>query len=259
MDLIKGLKPHTLGKSHSQEDPTMLTLFNFSPEEDSRNSSPSPVSKFLEELSLDCSITDDTPDCAVFNGKPEDENCFLLNGKEKEALQSSPQSSQSSPVKQKPPAISKKPKLFFVPPFSPQPIKEQAPSQHDDTNSLSRTEDQIDAPQRQVNEEVKERKSEQQEEEVEEALAESSETSTEIQDESHISASASQDTSLDHELRTNGEDHEEEEEDGDGTSSTTGSISSREDDTGESFKDDFNVFFLKSELEMHRLCNERTV
>ncbi|XP_042245877.1 NHS-like protein 1 isoform X1 [Thunnus maccoyii] len=232
MDLIKGLKPQTLGKSHSQEHPTGLTQFNFSPEEDSRNSSPSPVSKLLEDFSLDCSITDDTPDCAVYNGIPEDESCFLLNGKEKEALPSPSQSSQSSPVKQ-PPAISKKP-LFFVPPFNPQPIKEQVPSPHEDTNSLSRTEDQIDAPQRQVTEEEKERKSEQQEEE-EETLAESSETSTEIQDESQITASASQDTSLDQELRTDGEDHEEEEEDGDGTSSTTGSISSREDDTGDVF------------------------
>ncbi|XP_053192804.1 NHS-like protein 1 [Scomber japonicus] len=237
VNLIKGLKPQTLGKSDSQEHPTILTPLNFSPE-DSRNSSPSPVSKLLEELSLDCSITDDTPDCAVYNGITEDESCILLNGKEKEELQTPPQSSQSSPVKQKPPVVSKKP-LFFVPPVSPQPtIKELFLSQHEDTNSLSRTEDQIDAPLIQVKGEEKERKSEQQEvEKDEETLAESSISSTENQEGSYISASASQNASLDHELRTNGDDHEEEEEeeDGDGTSSTTGSISSREDDTGDVF------------------------
>ncbi|KAM7395388.1 hypothetical protein PAMA_006920 [Pampus argenteus] len=230
VDLLKGLKPQTLETSHYQEHPSTLTLFNFSPEEDLRNSSPSPVSKLLEELSLNCNITDDTPDCAVFNEKPEDESCILLNGKEKEASQSPPQSSQSSPFKQKPPAISKKP--FFVSPFSPEPIKEQISSPHEDANSLSRTEDQIDAPQRPVKEEEKEGKGEQQEEK--ETLAESCDSSTEIQD-FHICASASQGTSHDHELHTNGEDHEEEAEDGDGASSTSGSISSREDDTGEVF------------------------
>ncbi|KAM9338955.1 NHS-like protein 1 [Symphorus nematophorus] len=237
VDLLQDLKPQTLKKSHSLEHPTVLPLSNCSTDEDSRHSSPSPVSKLLEELSLDCSITDYTPDSAVINGKAEDQSYFLLNGKE--SLNSPPQSSQSSPVKQKPPAVSKKPKIPFVPPFTPQPIKEHLPSQHEDTSSPLKTEDEVDAPQIQIKEEEKESKSEQQEEEEEtsessEPPAESSETSTVSQDESHVSASARQETSLDNGLCANGEAHKEEEEDG--TSSTTGSISSKEDDAGEVFE-----------------------
>ncbi|XP_039981187.1 NHS-like protein 1 isoform X2 [Xiphias gladius] len=243
VDLLQGLKPQTQEKSHSQEHPTVLPVFNSSPEDDLRNSSPSPVSKLLEELSLDCSITDETPDSAVLNGKAEDLSYFLLNGKEtdegQQSLPGPPQSSQCSPVKQKPPTVSKKPKFSFILPFSPQLINEQVPGHQEDITSLCQTEDQVDALQRQTKEEEKEKKSEQQEEgeifESSKPLAESSEASTEIQDESHISASASQETSLDYDLCTNGEAHEEEDEEGDGTSSTTGSISSKEDDTGEVF------------------------
>lgn len=231
MDLLHGLKPQTLQKSLSVETPAVLPLSNYSPEEDSRNSSPSPVSTLLNELSLDCSITDYTPDSAVENGKPEDQCYFLLNGKESP---SPPQSSQSSPVKQKPPAVSKKPK------FIPQQVTEPVPYQLEDTTSLSQMEDQVDAPHRQTKEVVKESKSEQQTEvqtsESSEPLENSSETSTDSQDESQISASASQETSFDQGLCANGEtlEEEEEEEEGDGTSSTTGSISSKEEDTGES-------------------------
>lgn len=226
VDLLQSLQPQIL------EHPTVIHLSNSSPDEDSRNSSPSPVSKLLEDFSLDCSITDDTPDLAVINGKAEDH--VLLNGEEKvagrESLPSPPQSSQSSPVKQKPPAVSKKPQFSFLPPLKPQPINEQVSSQHDDTTS--QTEDQVDAPQSQIKKEENESESEQQEEEE---TSESCETSTGTQDESCISASASQETSLDNGLCTNGEAHEEEEEGEDGTSSTTGSISSKEDDTGEVF------------------------
>uniref|UniRef100_A0A3Q1ELG1 NHS-like 1b n=1 Tax=Acanthochromis polyacanthus TaxID=80966 RepID=A0A3Q1ELG1_9TELE len=235
MDLLQGLKPFTLETSHSQEQPTALPLLNISPEEDLRHSSPSPVSKLLKELSLDCSITDGTPDTAAINGKAEDQSYFLLNGKEKEeepALPSPPQSRGISPIKQKPPAVSKKPKFSFVPPFSPQPINEQVPSQQEDTTSLVQTEDEVDALQRQTKEEVKREQQEEDEEDTSESsepLAESSEASTEIQEESRT------ETSLDLELCTNGEAHEDDEEEGDGTSSTTGSISSKEDDTGEVF------------------------
>ncbi|XP_027139727.1 NHS-like protein 1 isoform X4 [Larimichthys crocea] len=233
VDLLQDLKPQTLEKSHSLEHPTVLPLSNYSPDEDPHNSSPSPVSQLLEELSLDCSFTDYTPDSSVMNG-----SYFLLNGKAnvewRDSLPSPQQSSQSSPVKQKPPAVSKKPKISFLPPFNSQPMNEQLPSQHE--------EDQVDAPQtRQIKEEEKESRSEKEEEETSESsepFAESSETSTVSQDESHISAFASQETSPDHGPRSNGEAHEEdeeEEEEGDGTSSTTGSISSKEDDTGEVF------------------------
>ncbi|XP_033503830.2 NHS-like protein 1 isoform X4 [Epinephelus lanceolatus] len=221
VDLIQGLKPQSL------EHPTVTHLSNCSPEEVSRNSSPSPVSKLLEELSFDCSITDDAPDSAVINGKAEDH--FLLNGKEiaegQESFPSPPQSSHSSPVKQKPPAVSKKPQISFLPPFSPQPVNEQVPPQQDDTTSLSQAEDQVDAPLKQVKKEEKESKSEQQEEEEE-----SCETSTVTQDES-----VSQETSPHHGVCTNGEAHDEEDEEGDGASSTTGSISSKEEDSGEVF------------------------
>lgn len=233
VDLLQGLNPQIL------EHPTVLPLSNGSTGEDSRNSSPSPVSKLLEELSLDCSITDYT---AVINGKAEDQNYNLLNGKEngewRGSLSSPSQSSQSSPVKQKPPAVSKKPKISFLPPFSPQPINEQVPSQQDDRVSPSQTEDQVDAMLKKMQEEEIESKSEQQEEDEtsdsSEPLTESTETSTATQDESHTSASASQEAGLDNGVCTNGDAHEEEGEDGDGTSSTTGSISSKEDDTGES-------------------------
>ncbi len=242
VDLLQGLKPQTLEKSNSLEHPTVLPVSNGSTEEDSRNSSPSPVSKLLEELTLDCSITDYTPDSAVLNGKSEHKNHFILNGKEKvewrESLPSPTQSSQSSPVKQKPPAVSKKPKISFLPPFNPQQINEQVPSQQEDTANLSQNEDQVDAVQRKINEEETEVKSEQQEEEEtsesSEPLTESTETSTVTLDESHTSVSACQETSLNHGVFTNGEAHEEEGEEGDGTSSTTGSISSKEDDSGES-------------------------
>uniref|UniRef100_A0A3B4UXG9 NHS like 1 n=1 Tax=Seriola dumerili TaxID=41447 RepID=A0A3B4UXG9_SERDU len=222
VDLLQGLKPHTLEKSHSQERPTVLPMFKSSPDDDSRNSSPSPVSKLLEELSLDCSITDETPDSAVLNGK-EDQCYFLLNGKETDERQESlPSLTKSSPVKQKPPAVSKKPKLSFLPPFT----------------SLSKIEDEVDARRRPTKEEEKEKNSEQQEEEEisesSEPLAESSEASSEIQDEPHISTSANQETNLDHGLCTYGEAQEEDDEEGDGASSTTGSISSKEDDAGES-------------------------
>ncbi|XP_069370579.1 NHS-like protein 1 isoform X13 [Paralichthys olivaceus] len=234
--------PQTLEKSHSQVYPTVIPVFNSSPEDDSRNSSPSPVSKLLEELTLNCNITEETPDSAVLNGKAEDQSHFLSNGRETDEVQNSlpspPESSQSSPVKQKPPAISKKPKLSFVPQFSSQLINEQAPAQCEDTISLSQTEDQVDALQRQTKKEEEER--EQQEEgeisEISESLAESSEASTEIQDKYHVSLPASQETSLDYGPCTNGEAHEEEYEDGDGTSSTTGSISSKEDESGEVFE-----------------------
>lgn len=234
VDLLQGLIPQTL------DHPTVLPLSNSSPEEDLCSSSTLPVSKRLEELSVDCSIADYTSDNAVINGKAEDQSYSLLNGKEKvecqESLPSPPLSSQSSPVKQKPPAVSKKPKISFLPPFIPQPVVEQVPS-HEDTTSLSQTEDQVDAPRRQINDEEKDIKSEQLEEEetVEssEPITVSSETSTGSPNESQTRDSASQETSLNYGLCTNGEAHEEEEE-GDGTSSTTGSISSKEDDTGES-------------------------
>lgn len=243
-DLAQVQRSQTLVNSRSQEHPLVLPVFNNSPDEDLRNSSPSPVSKLLEELSLDCSITDKT-DSAVLNGKAEHQNYLHLNGKETdggwESLQTSPMNLQNSPVKQKPPAVLKKPKLPYLPPFTLEPVNEQLPSQKEHVITLSQiNQDQEDALQRQIKDEEKENENEQQEEEEEgisestESLSGSSEAFTEVKNESPISFSASQETSLDYELCTNGEAHEEAEEEGDGTSSTTGSISSKEDDAGES-------------------------
>ncbi|XP_041832701.1 NHS-like protein 1 isoform X2 [Melanotaenia boesemani] len=238
LDLLQSLKPHIQDSSHTPEHPTVLPVLNSSPQDDLRQSSPSPVTKLLEELSLDCSIIDETQDSAVFNGKTEDMSFCLLNGlenKKEQVLLSPQQSSESSP--KKPPAVSKKPKVSLVAPFNPQPFNEPSPSQHD-TATLTQIEDQVDALQRQIKEEVKNEKIDQQEEtsESSEPLTESSETSAEIQDESCISASASQETDLYHEPYTNGEAHEEEEVEGDGTSSPAGSISSKEEDAGEVFE-----------------------
>ncbi|KAM3602909.1 uncharacterized protein V6R79_013271 [Siganus canaliculatus] len=232
LGLLQSLKPP------SQEHRTVLSLSNHCPEEGSRNSSPSPVSKFLEELSLDGGIPEYTPDTALLNGKAEDQSCIIINGKEQvECLESlAPLSFQSSPSKQKPPAVSKKPKISIMPPFSPQPAHEQLPSQHEERTSPSLPEDEVDARQRPTAEE--DGKSEQLEDEE---ASESSEVSTVSQNDSNTSTAASQETSPDLNLCPNGdtheeeEDEEEEEEEGDGTSSTTGSISSKDDDSGEVF------------------------
>lgn len=186
--------------------------------DESRHSSP--LSQLLEELSLDCGVTVDVPDTAVLSEKAE-----LFNGKEnyneRDAVLISP---QTSPVKQ-PPAVSKKPKL----PFSPQPIKEQ----RTDTNGLLHTEDQVDALENLLKEEESQNEQQEDEEtsESSEPLTESSETLTDPQEESNTCALTSQETSL----CTNGHDEEEDDE-ADGTSSTTGSISSKEDDAGEVFE-----------------------
>ncbi|XP_056283736.1 NHS-like protein 1 isoform X4 [Pseudoliparis swirei] len=236
-------KPQTLEKSYSLEQPAVIHLSNCSPEEDSRSSSPSPVSKLLELFS-DCSIKDDAPYSVVVNGMAEDQRCFIIDRKQQvegwESLPSPSQSPRSSPVKPKPPVVSKKPHISFLPPFIPQPIDEQVPSPHEDTTNVSHIEDQVDAPQRQTQKEKKDDQSEQREEEEtpesSELPSESSETSTVTQNESHCSASDGQ-SRLHHGLYTNGEaqEEEEDEDEGDGTSSTTGSISSKEDDTGEVF------------------------
>lgn len=240
MDLLQGLKPLSLDSCYSQDHPTVLPLLNSSLEADSHYSSPSPVSKLLEELSLDDSITEDSPDIAIVNGKADDESYTLVNGNEKEealALPSPAQSHESSPIKQKapPPAVSKKPKFSLVPPVSPQTINKLFPSQQEETN-IPQTEDQVDSPRRQTKEEVKEVDGEHQEEREDtlEHLAERKGAFTETRYESCITTSVSKETSNASGLYTNGEADEEEEEDCDGTSSTTGSISSKDDEAGES-------------------------
>lgn len=227
--------------AQNMDHPAVLPLPNGSAGEDSRSSTTSPVSRMLEELSLNGSTTDNTLDNAVINGNAEDRSYSFFNGKEKgECQESSPtlkRGPQSSPVKQKPPAVSKKPQISSLPQFNQQALNGKVSAQ-EDTTSLSDTEDQVDAPTRQISDPEKdvlrEKLTEEETIESSEPVAMSCEASMFIQDESQTSASVSEETSVDHEMCTNGEAHDEEEEEGDGTSSTTESISSREDETGES-------------------------
>ncbi|XP_074540958.1 NHS-like protein 1 isoform X4 [Halichoeres trimaculatus] len=212
MDLLQGLKPQIQEKSQPLEHPAALPLSSYSAEEDSRNSSPSPVSKLLEDFSFDCSITDYLPDSALMNGKGEDQSYALFNGKGDVDEPSAPESAQRSPIKQKPPAVSKKPKISFVLPFNPQTIDEQGPSQE---VSLSQTDDQVDGAQRHPEEEEEEMKSEPEEKEEE------------------PSESSDEPTNFNNGVCTNGEG--EDGEDGDETSSTSGSVSSKDDDAGDVF------------------------
>ncbi|KAM3861308.1 NHS-like protein 1 [Diretmus argenteus] len=255
VDLIRGLKPQTIEKSKSQEHPNVVfQLLNCSSlEGNSYKHSPSPVSKLLDDVSVDYSRADDVPDGAILNGKSEDQSHLQSHGKEeeKQEAQEQPllnpsQSTQSSPIKQKPPVVSKKPKLsIVVPSFSSQPITEQVPPQSKEPTSPVSTENQVDMLQKEKEEETKGKESERQQEDEEETsrssepLTESSEPSTETQEKPQISASATQETGLDHGQGTNGEAHEDEEEEeedeGDGTSSTAGSVSSKEEESGEVF------------------------
>ncbi|XP_028295101.1 NHS-like protein 1 isoform X2 [Gouania willdenowi] len=208
MDIFQSLKPLNLDRSPSPE-------LNHSPEEDSRQSSPSPVSKLLEELSLDCIMSEDVPDCAAMNGKAE--RFSLFNGKEDE----NEEVVNHSPIKQAP-AIPKKPQLSFIPSISSQPANEQA-------TRPEQTQNYVDAQIPQIIEEVREKKCEQEEE----SLGSPPESSDVQEEDRHL---ASLETDIYNGVCSNGVVYEEEEEEeGDGTSSTTGSVSPKEEDSGEVF------------------------
>uniref|UniRef100_A0A3B3XAH9 NHS-like 1b n=1 Tax=Poecilia mexicana TaxID=48701 RepID=A0A3B3XAH9_9TELE len=223
LETILGLKHQDQELSYSQGHPTVLTSLTGSPEQDFLKTPPSPVSQLLEELSLDCSFTDETPDGAPINGETEEQSYRMLNGEENKE--------RSSPIKQKPPAVAKKPKVSLILPFS---TGKHVQPQLRDTTPLTQADDQVDAPPRQIEEEVIEQSEEQEEEDTQESfeLSGRGETSPDQDD----SCCTSEDTSVDHEL-ANGEvpdeeEEEEEEEEEDGLSSTTGSISSKDDDIG---------------------------
>ncbi|XP_029902801.1 NHS-like protein 1 isoform X2 [Myripristis murdjan] len=245
VDLIQSLKPQSPEKSNFLEHPSMFSQINSSSQrENAHKSSPLPVSKVIEELSAECCRKYDTLDSAVLNGKSEHQSHHLPNGTEKEEQEEGgkPLQMQGSPIKQKPPFVSKKPKLSIaVPPFSPQPTTEQHPCLPEETTGPVSTEDQVDTLLKEKEEETKVHTSEQQEEDEDETpgssepLIESSEPATKTQEVAHFSASTCEDTSLGHTQGTNGEVHEEEEDEGDGTSSTAGSISSKEEESGEVF------------------------
>ncbi|XP_023203366.1 NHS-like protein 1 isoform X4 [Xiphophorus maculatus] len=220
LETILGLKHQDQELSYSQGHPTVLTSLTGSSEQDSLKAPPSPVSQLLEELSLDCSFTDETPDGAPINGETDEQSYRMLNGEENQE--------RSSPIKQKPPAVAKKPKVSLILPFS---TGEHVQPQLLHATPLTQADDQVDAPHRQIEEEVIEQ-SEEQEEDTQESfeLSGRGETSPD-QDDSYCT---NEDRSDDLEL-ANGEVHEEEEEE-DGMSSTTGSISSKDDDIGEVFE-----------------------
>lgn len=221
LDLLQDLKAQTL------EPPTVLPLTNSPPDEKLCRPSASCV---LKDLSICGNATDDTPSLAYPNGKSEAQCDHLLNGGVNVdchlSFSSPPQSCQGSPVKQKPPAVSKKPQISFVPPFSAQPLNGHLDR---DTTSLSQTEDRTDATQLQTANEEEEEEEEDIKTELQQSL-ESCSTSAASPSEP---APASQDAHLGNGPCVNGETLEEEAEE-DGDSSIAESLSSKEDDNGKS-------------------------
>lgn len=203
-DVSDGPKLQTID-TNSQDDTE-----NFAVDEVSRQSTPSPVSKLLEELSLDSSILNGMSEYQLLNGKNNynNQDAMII-------------SLQSSPVKQ-PPAVSKKPNMNFVRQHSLEL------DENTEENDLLPT-DEVDSLV-QEDEMKNEQQDDEETSESSEPVTESSETLTDPQEEEE--APISQESSV---VCTNGHDEEEEEDEADGTSSTSGSVSSKEDDEGEVF------------------------
>lgn len=246
------LKPHTPEKIKQQEHPTMLPLINCtSPEEITKASSA--VKKLFAELCSDYSDSEVLPGGAITNAKPKVQSLSNSSAQPDQEGEQSPLPSlmeeaiKSPPVKQKPSVASKKPKLSLV---TPQSVVGEETTQTTTTlspqdESTTTEEDQVDAKVREA--ETKEEENEEKEQEEDEvsesssALTESSGPSTSkvSQEETQPPATVTQETSLaEGQQRNNREAEEEEEEDEeedeeDGTSSTTGSVSSKDDESGE--------------------------
>lgn len=220
LDLLQDLKSQTL------EPPTAIPLSHSPLDKDSCRSSASSSSasaKLLEDLSICGSATDlreSEDQCdGLFNGAEQVE-CHL-------SFSSPPQSSQSSPVKQKPPAVSKKPQISFVTPFGARPVNGHPDR---DPTSLSQTDSRTDT-----------------------AAEEPDDSKTEIQQglgSCGTSAAspagsdpASQDSHLCDGPCVNGDAQEEDSEDG--SSSVAGSVSSKEEDNGESRWSEICLSFLQ--------------
>ncbi|XP_011610401.2 NHS-like protein 1 isoform X3 [Takifugu rubripes] len=207
LDLLQDLKCQTL------EPPTVVPLSISPLDEGSCRSSASSVVKLLEDLSICGNATD--------LRKSEDQCDGLLNGGETVECHltffTPPQSSQSSPVKQKPPAISKKPQISFVPPFCAQPLNGHLDR---DPTSLSQTDGRTDTTAKEQDESPPE---------IQQSL--------ESRDTSAASPAGSDPESQDSHLGdgpcVNGDAQEEDAEDG--SNSVAGSVSSKEDDNGEVF------------------------
>uniref|UniRef100_A0A3P8X3H0 NHS like 1 n=1 Tax=Cynoglossus semilaevis TaxID=244447 RepID=A0A3P8X3H0_CYNSE len=206
-----------LEKSLSLEKLNGSPMSNRSAEKESQNLSASPVSQLLEELSLECVVSNRNNEEQSYRGESDERQ---------ESLSRSSQNSKSPPVKQKPPpVVSKKPKLAFLPPLYSQLIDEQLLVHQEDG-------DRVDAPQPR-----KDYQGQKQVSQSSKTFEESRQPFTEIQEKS-----PEQRPSPDNGLCVNGrtekeeEEEEEEEEEGDGTSSLTRSVSSKEDDAGEVFE-----------------------
>ncbi|CAL8317028.1 unnamed protein product [Merluccius merluccius] len=263
-DLVRNLKPKNQAVSKAQEQqPSEAPLLNGSDtaEGSPRKCPPSPVSKLLEELSLDCSGFDGLLEAAVLNGKADYNDNIFLNGRaeeeEEEKVQEKAEvplphlstADQSSPAKQKPPVISKKPKLSFIlpPVSSSQPTTEQASPQPEENTLWAAAAmeemdemDEMDGPRRETKQDKKLGDSEQRKADDEEGtlpgssqpLEVSREPCVDIQEWPKLSSfDPAQETSSD--LGTNGRGVEEEEEED--ATSTSGSTSSKE-DNGEVFE-----------------------
>lgn len=206
LDLLQDLKAQTL------EPPTVLPLSNSPPDEESCRLFASSV---LKDLSICGNATDDTPSLA-------EDQCDGGERVERHlSFSSLPQSSQSSSVKQKPPAVSKKPQISFVPAFSAQPLSAHL---RGDAPSLPQTEERADGTHLQTAEEDEDDKTE---------LQQSLESCSTSAASPFEPAPTSEDAPLGNGPCVNGETLEEEAEE-DGSSSTAGSLSSREDDNGKS-------------------------
>lgn len=187
----------------------MLPLSNSPLDEEPWKSSSSSV-KLLEDLSI-C----DNPT----NLRTSEDQCDFLRGQKVECHLSFSSSPHSSPVKQKPPAVSKKPQISFVPPFCAQPRNGHLDW---DTPSLSQADDRTEATPAQAAKEQEDNKTETQQ------SLESTAAASPIE-----SAPASQDSRLSNWLSVNG-DTQEEDASEEGSNSVAGSVSSKEDDNGES-------------------------
>lgn len=205
-----GLDPLQDLKCQTLEPPTVLPLSNSPPDEEPCRSSSSSLLKVLEDLSI-C----DNPT----NLRTSEDQCDLLRGQKVECHLSFSSSPQSSPVKQKPPAVSKKPQISFVPPFCAQPLNGHLDW---DTPSLSQADDRTDATPAQTAKEQEDNKTEIQ------PSSESTAAASPIE-----SAPASQDSRLSNGPSVNG-DTQEEDASEEGSNSVAASISSTEDDNGES-------------------------
>ncbi|XP_034143620.1 NHS-like protein 1 isoform X3 [Esox lucius] len=240
-DQVQSLMPQIVELKRA-EHPTTLPLKNSTePAEVTKASS---SAKKIADMLADRSNYEALPGNAVLNGKPEkqssnltqpDTELFSLFGTFEEAV-------KSSSVKQKPPVVSKKPELSLSP-VVPQ-LAEKTPPASPTLHALeemtcSSEEDQVDAKVSK-GENDKEEKVKEKEEVSESCSALSSEPCAilESQQKTQPQATVTQETSLTEgqgaDVQTE-EEEEEDEEDGDGTSSNSGSISSKDDESGDVF------------------------